>query len=71
MKIKLKFDIANGDGDIRKTYTKTFSQVNQEASDENIKSFAKAYLGLVNNNGHALNYTIYKADDKLIEEGKL
>ncbi|WP_296128351.1 hypothetical protein [uncultured Anaerococcus sp.] len=71
MKVKIKYEIANADGDVRKTYTKTFSQVNQEASDENIKTFASAYLDLLSNNGHPLNYAIYKADDKLIEEGKL
>lgn len=71
MKIKIKFEIANVDGDKRKAYTKTFSQVNQEASSDNIKTFAKAYLGLLNDNGHELKYAIYKADDQLIEEGNL
>ncbi|MBP2016184.1 hypothetical protein [Anaerococcus degeneri] len=71
MKIKIKYDLKDVEGVGKKTYTKTFSQVNQAATKENLRNFTEAYLSLVKSNGQGVNYVIYKANEEKIDEGQL
>lgn len=71
MKIKIKYEVMDVEGVSKKTYTKTFSQVNQAATAENFKAFTEAYLSLINNNGKNVNYVIYKANEEKIQEGQV
>ena len=45
MKLQIKFKSTSTDGMIRKV-TKTFSKINENASEEQIKDFALAYTSL-------------------------
>ena len=71
MKIKIKYEIVDIEGVEKKTYTKTFSQVNQGATNENLKAFTEAYLGLLNDNGKGIAYAIYKANEEKVDEGQV
>ena len=71
MKIKIKYEIKDVGGVGKKTYTKTFSQVNQGATKENLRTFTVAYLSLVKSNGQGVDYVIYKANEEKIDEGQL
>lgn len=71
MKIKIKYEVKDIEGVVKKTYTKTFSQVNQAASPENFKTFAEGYLSLINDNGQGIAYEIYKANEEKIDQGQI
>ena len=71
MKIKIKYEIKDVDGVGKKSYTKTFDQVNDKASVEEFKKFTEAFLGLVKNNSHKVAYEIYKANEEKIQVGSL
>ncbi|WP_296141859.1 hypothetical protein [uncultured Anaerococcus sp.] len=45
MKLQIKFKAVSADGTERKV-TKTFSRINEAASDEQLKDFALAYISL-------------------------
>lgn len=71
MKIKIKYDVKDIEGVNKKSYAKTFNQINQTAQNVDFKNFTEAYLSLVNNNGHEIGYTIYKASEEEILAGEL
>ena len=50
MKLQLHFTITSAD-DGKKKISKTFSNINQAASKEEMLAFANAYFGLVNAEG--------------------
>lgn len=71
MKIKIKYEVKDAEGVNKKTYAKTFSQVNEAAKNDDFKAFAEAYLDLVNDNKHGIKYAIYKANEEKIVVGDL
>ena len=71
MKIKIKYEIKDAEGINKKTYSKTFSQVNENSQKENFDSFAEAYLGLLDNKGQNIKYVITKTNEEEITSGNL
>ena len=47
MKLQIRFKITDADNTLRNV-SKTFSKINQEATNEQLKEFAQAYSGLTN-----------------------
>lgn len=66
MKIKLVYELEKAEGGEKKSYTKTFANVNEAATKENFESFAGAYLKLYQTNGSMISYKIYKTNEELI-----
>lgn len=50
MRLQVRYQITNADDTIRKV-TKTFSTVNEDASNDQLKDFALAYTGLMDASG--------------------
>lgn len=71
MKIKIKYEIQDSDGASKKTYSKTFSQVNENSQKENFEMFANAYLSLVEGNNQAIKYIVTKTNEEEIASGNL
>lgn len=71
MNIKLKYEIKDAEGINKKTYSKTFSLVNDDSTKENLQMFAKAYLGLVDRKGQAAKYSITKINEEEIDSGDI
>lgn len=71
MKIKIKYEIKDTEGTSKKTFTKTFSQINEASQNAEIKNFAEGYLSLVDGNSHEVAYTIFKANEEKIESGQV
>lgn len=71
MKIKIKFDIKGNEGSANKTYTKTFIQVNEKSTNDNLMKFAEAYLSLVNGKDNKIAYSIYKANEEEVYSGSV
>lgn len=71
MKIKIEYEIKDVEGTSKKSYTKTFSQVNEASKAENFTTFAEAFLGLVNDNNHEISYVIYQAKEEKIKDGQI
>ncbi len=69
MKIKIKYDIKDIEGLNKKSYAKTFTQVNEAAKAEDFKNFAMAYLSLVKNNGNTIKFKVYKTNEEEITNG--
>ena len=71
MKIKIKYELKDAEGINKKTYSKTFSQVNENATKENFEAFADAYLGLMDNKGQNIKYVITKTNEEEITVGNV
>lgn len=69
MKIKIKYDIKDIEGLNKKSYAKTFTQVNEAAKAEDFNNFAMAYLSLVKNNGNTIKFKVYKTNEEEITNG--
>jgi hypothetical protein len=54
MKLKIQFKLK--DGDMDKTYSRTFSNINQAADNSQLVEFARTYMSLTN----LENYQVYK-----------
>lgn len=66
MKIKLVYELEKAEGGEKKSYTKTFANVNEAATKENFEAFAGAYLKLYQTSGNMISYKIYKTNEELI-----
>lgn len=71
MKIKIKYEIQDPEGIKNKTYSKTFSQVNENSKKENFEMFANAYLGLIENKNQEIAYVITKTNEEEIVKGNI
>ena len=71
MKIKIKYEVKDAEGINKKTYRKTFSQVNENSQQENFEMFANAYLGLIDNKGQNIKYVITKTNEEEIASGNV
>lgn len=71
MKIKIKYEIQDPEGIKSKTYSKTFSQVNENSQKENFEMFANAYLGLIENKNQEIAYVITKTNEEEIVKGNI
>jgi hypothetical protein len=54
MKLKIQFKL--NDGDMEKTYSRTFSNINQTATNSELVEFARAYMSLTD----LTDFQVYK-----------
>lgn len=71
MKLKIKYTLISLADKSEKTYTKTFSKINEAAENESIANFSEAYLRLIDKEGSDLSYELYKSNDELIKQSTL
>lgn len=66
MKLQIKFTLKDGESLKEINRSKTFSNLNEEATNDNLINFAKAYMGLTDID----EYQVIKISTENIEMGR-